>query len=99
MQSEVKRVHFEARMQTQWDVFVKKCQGGGIGGQFEPQIEEEDDFEDLDDQFPKKLKVEVEELEMHIRQDFVFKRRLVNMIYFVEEATCNSNNEKLKKVK
>lgn len=79
MQGEVKRVHFEARMQTQWDLFVTKMSKGGcIGSRNELPSEPEDDFEDFDDQFPKKLKNKVEELEMNIRRDFVFKRRLVN---------------------
>lgn len=33
---------------------------------------------DFDEQFPKNEKSQVEELEFNLRQDFVFKRRLVN---------------------
>ncbi|KAJ6643186.1 hypothetical protein Bhyg_08142 [Pseudolycoriella hygida] len=76
LQGEAKRVHFEARMQTQWDLFVTKMSQGNIVCGNEPQNEQNDDFEDIDRQFPKYTKGGAEELEMIIRQDFVFKSRL-----------------------
>lgn len=82
MQGEVKRVNFEARMQTQWEVFATKmsqCRGNSHD---ELAGEVDDDFEDLDQQFPTKRKSKADELEFSIRQDFVFKRRLVNIQIF-----------------
>lgn len=78
MQGEVKRIKFEARMQTQWEVFATKMSQFRAGNHEEFPNEVDEDFDDLDEQFPKKRKAEVEELEWNIRQDFLFKRRLVN---------------------
>lgn len=78
MQSENKRVHFEARMQTQWEVFVNKMllTQGQAHVQAEP-LDEINDFEELDENFPITEGVHVEELEWNLQKDLILKRKLV----------------------
>lgn len=55
-QSEEKRVRFEARMQTQWEAFVRKVML--TQGQNDCQTEsmdESEDLEDLDENFTVKI--------------------------------------------
>lgn len=77
-QSEEKRMHFEARMQTQWDVFVKKIMltQGQNNERAEP-TDEIDDYDDFDENFPIEVDGHVEDLEWNIQKNFPFKRRLV----------------------
>lgn len=79
-QSEEKRINFEARMQTQWDIFVKKMllTQGQSNDQAESAIDETDDYDDLDENFPIKVPSNIENLEWNIQKDLQFKLRLVN---------------------
>ncbi len=81
MQSEVKRVHYEARMQTQFDLFTKKMtllQGQSNDGRDDQ--DEYESFEDLDENFPIDYEPHVTELEWNIQKDLTMKRRLVIML-------------------
>lgn len=72
-------MRFEARMQTQWDVFVKKmllAQGPNNGQ--DDSIGEIDDFKDIDEHFPEEIESNVYELEWTVQRDMLIKRRLVN---------------------
>lgn len=71
---------FEARMQTQWEIFVKKMmltqgQNNGSGESFND--DGNDDFDDLDTNFPVKLQPNVDQLDWCIDKDMAFKRKLV----------------------
>ncbi len=80
-ESDLKRVEYEARMQTQWDVFVKKMllMQGQVHNGHDESHNDDDDFHDLDDKFPITHVPYVEELEWSLQKDLVLKRRLVNI--------------------
>lgn len=84
VKSEEKRVRFEARMQTEWELFTKKVLLAQ--GQFSKNEDEsvnEADFEELDSNFPIKSPLRVGELELNVRQDMVYKQKLVNASAFI----------------
>lgn len=78
-ESEEKRIRFEARMQSQWEMFTKKMilAQGQNDGEAEA-IDESDDFEDLDAEFPITYEPHVEELDWNVQKDLAHKRRMVN---------------------
>lgn len=77
-QSEQKRIHFEARMQTQWDVFVKKMMlMQGQKNERAEATDDSDDYDDLDENFPINVLSHVEDLEWSIQKNLELKRRMV----------------------
>lgn len=83
MESQEKRLHFEARMQTQWEVFVNKMllMQGQDHGEAESldAIDKIDDYEEFDKNFPLTTAEYVEELDWTIQTNLPFRRRLVNI--------------------
>lgn len=89
-ESDDKRLMFETRMETKWEMFVKDMRQGGQGqdrGQSRSEhvkanvdntpSPDYEDFEKLDESFPVKFEGEAEELEWNVKKDLNFKLRLV----------------------
>lgn len=76
-------------MQTQWEVFAKKIMlaQGQRDGQAEC-MDDSDDFENLDENFPLKVEPNVEELEWSIQKELTFKRRMVNNLIYKFFTLC-----------
>lgn len=87
--AEEKRLLFETRMESKWDNFLKKVSQTQDRGKNRSQSRseefalamEDDDFEDLDDDFPITIFKDVEKLEWTLRSDLTFKFRLVNKLF------------------
>ncbi len=72
-------MRFEARMQTQWDIFVKKSMHTkSRNNESAESAGETEDFDDFDKKFPVEDESVAEDLDWNIKKDLPFKRQLVN---------------------
>lgn len=77
-------MHFEARMQTQWEVFAKKMTLTQGQARYDGRDDEDDtdSFEDFDEYFAIDYEPHVAQLEWNIQKDLTMKRRLVIILFF-----------------